>query len=71
MTQNKFTSKRAPFYTDVPDEKWNDWRWQMANRLNSVDDFEKILNLTASEKKALNSRWIVSGGYHPLLRFPN
>lgn len=55
MTHNKFTSKRAPFFADVPDEKWNDWRWQMANRLNSVDDFEKILKLTESEKKALNS----------------
>ena len=55
MTINKFTSKRAPYFEDVPDEKWNDWRWQMANRLNSVDDFEKILKLTESEKKALNS----------------
>ncbi len=43
MSLNKFTSKRAPFYANVPDEKWNDWRWQMANRLNSVEDFEKIL----------------------------
>ena len=55
MTLNKFTSKRAPIYADVPDEKWNDWRWQMANRLNSVDDFEKILKLTESEKKALST----------------
>jgi lysine 2,3-aminomutase len=55
MTLNKFTSKRAPFYLDVPDEKWNDWRWQMANRLNSVEDFEKILKLTESEKKALST----------------
>lgn len=55
MTHNKFTSKRAPFFADVPDEKWNDWRWQMANRLNSVDDFEKIMRLTDSEKKALST----------------
>ncbi len=55
MTLNKFTSKRAPFYLDVPEEKWNDWRWQMANRLNSVEDFEKILKLTESEKKALST----------------
>lgn len=55
MTLNKFTSKRAPTYADVPDDKWNDWRWQMANRLNSVEDFEKILTLTDSEKKALST----------------
>ena len=29
-----FVSKRAPLYQDVPDEKWNDWRWQLSNRLN-------------------------------------
>lgn len=55
MTPNKFTSKRAPFYANIPDEKWNDWRWQMSNRLNSVDDFEKIIKLTESEKKALST----------------
>ncbi|NMB67212.1 MAG: lysine 2,3-aminomutase [Chloroflexi bacterium] len=53
MTPAPFISKRAPVYQDVPDEKWNDWRWQLSNRLNSVEDFEKVLPLTDSEKKAL------------------
>jgi len=55
MTVLPFSSKRAPFYRDVPDEKWNDWRWQLSNRLNSVEDFEKVLSLSASEKKALSA----------------
>lgn len=50
-----FMSKRAPLYMDVPDEKWNDWRWQLSNRLNSVEDIEKILPLTESERIALQS----------------
>jgi lysine 2,3-aminomutase len=50
-----FISKRAPLYADVPDEKWNDWRWQLSNRLNSVDDIEKILPLTESERVALQT----------------
>jgi len=53
MSPAQFTSKRAPIYRDVPDEKWNDWRWQMSNRLNSVEEFEKVLPLTDSERKAL------------------
>jgi len=53
MTPAPFISKRAPVYQDVPAEKWNDWRWQLSNRLNSVEDFEKVLPLTDSEKKAL------------------
>lgn len=48
-------SKRAPAYADVPDEKWNDWRWQLSNRLNSVEEMETILRLTESERKALQT----------------
>ena len=55
MSPIPFDSKRAPFFKDVPDEKWNDWRWQMSNRLNSVEDFSKVLKLTESEQKALGS----------------
>ena len=54
-TVSPFNSKRAPAFADVPDEKWNDWHWQLSNRLNSVEDFEKVLDLTDSERKALSS----------------
>jgi lysine 2,3-aminomutase len=49
-------SKRAPIYADVPDEKWNDWRWQLSHRLNSAEDIEKVLHLTESERKALQAQ---------------
>jgi lysine 2,3-aminomutase len=48
-------SKRAPVYADVPDEKWNDWRWQLSHRLNSVEEIEKVVPLTESERKALRT----------------
>ncbi|HEX6386113.1 MAG TPA: lysine 2,3-aminomutase, partial [Anaerolineae bacterium] len=47
---------RAPYWQDVPDEKWMDWRWQMSNRLNSVEELGRVINLTESEKKALSTR---------------
>ncbi|MBN1303653.1 MAG: lysine 2,3-aminomutase [Anaerolineales bacterium] len=50
-----FTSHRASVYADVPDEKWNDWRWQLSHRLNTADEIEKIIKLTDSERKALNT----------------
>ena len=56
MSPVPLVSKRAPIYQDVPDEKWNDWRWQLSNRLNSVEDFEKVFRLTDSEQKALNTQ---------------
>jgi lysine 2,3-aminomutase len=46
---------RAPYWQDVPDEKWMDWRWQMANRLNSLEELGQVINLTETEKKALGS----------------
>ncbi|MCJ7700796.1 MAG: hypothetical protein MUO62_04365, partial [Anaerolineales bacterium] len=55
MANTPFLSKRAPLYADVPDENWNDWRWQLSNRLNSIQDFETVLKLTASEREALSA----------------
>lgn len=49
-------SRRAPFYKDVPDEKWNDWRWQMSNRLNTVAELVNVLELSDSERKALEAK---------------
>jgi lysine 2,3-aminomutase len=54
--EDKFKpARRAPVWANVPDEKWNDWRWQLTNRLNSVDELEQVIHLTASEKKALTT----------------
>jgi len=50
-----FTSRRAPTYADVPDEKWNDWRWQLSHRLNTAEEIEKVIPLTDSERKALSA----------------
>jgi len=48
-------SKRAPVYADVPEEKWNDWRWQLSHRLNTVEEIENVILLTESERKALQT----------------
>jgi len=56
MTPAPFPSnRRAPYYRDVPDAKWNDWRWQLSNRLNSAAEFDQVLPLTDSERKALST----------------
>ena len=55
MANTPFVSKRAAVYADIPDEKWNNWRWQLSNRINSLDEFEKVLPLTESERKALSA----------------
>ena len=56
MPMTDFPSKRAPAYKDIPDEQWTDWRWQLSHRLNSLEDFEPILELTDSERTALSAK---------------
>ncbi|UCF29003.1 MAG: lysine 2,3-aminomutase [Chloroflexota bacterium] len=55
MVKQTFPSKRAPIYADVPDEKWNNWRWQLSNRINTPEEFEQVIPLTDSERKALSA----------------
>ncbi len=55
MLNQPFPSKRAPAFADIPDEKWNNWRWQLSNRINTPDEFEKVIPLTDSERKALSA----------------
>ena len=36
-------------WRNVPNEKWNDWRWQMSHRLNTLEELQKVINLTPDE----------------------
>jgi lysine 2,3-aminomutase len=55
MSNHPFLSKRAPIFQDVPDEKWNDWRWQLSHRLNTAEEIGEVLTLTEDEKNALTA----------------
>jgi len=55
MANSPFVSKRAAIYADIPDDKWNNWRWQLSNRINTVEEFEKVIPLTDSEREALSA----------------
>jgi lysine 2,3-aminomutase len=48
-------SRRAPIWEDVPDEKWNDWRWQLSNRVNTLEELERVLELTDDEREGLSA----------------
>ena len=48
-------SRRAPKWADVPDEKWDDWRWQLSNRVNDLDEIAEILELTEDERDGLSA----------------
>ena len=39
----------------VPLAQWRDWRWQLSHRLNTVDDFARVIRLTADEMAGLSA----------------
>ncbi|MCB6994698.1 KamA family radical SAM protein, partial [bacterium 210820-DFI.6.37] len=42
--------KDIPLWKDVTDQQWNDWHWQIENRLTTVDQIAQVINLTQREK---------------------
>jgi lysine 2,3-aminomutase len=38
-------------WSDVAASDWNDWKWQLRNRLTTLDDLERFLDLTVEERK--------------------
>ena len=42
------------FFPDVKDEQWNDWRWQIRNRIQTQKQFNQYVQLSDDEEKALS-----------------
>lgn len=42
--------KKINLWKDVTEEEWNDWQWQVKNRITTVEDLKKIINLTDEEE---------------------
>lgn len=47
--------KRAAIWSDVPDAEWNDWHWQHKNRIRSLDVLEKVIEVSADERRAYDA----------------
>ncbi|MDK2917802.1 MAG: lysine 2,3-aminomutase [Candidatus Petromonas sp.] len=42
-------------WKDVTEEQWNDWHWQVRNRITTVEDLKKVINLTPEEEKGVGA----------------
>ncbi len=38
-------------YKNVPLQDWNDWKWQMANRITRIEELEQVIKLSPEERK--------------------
>ncbi len=46
-------SRRKEFFPEVTDEQWNDWKWQVKNRIETLDQLKKYIELTPEEEEGI------------------
>ena len=44
---------RNGLFAEVSEKDWNDWRWQVANRIETVEDLKKHISITAEEEEGI------------------
>lgn len=45
--------REIPLWQNVTDEQWNDWKWQLTHTVHSLEDLEKVINLTEEEREGI------------------
>ena len=45
--------RRKELFPNVPDEQWNDWKWQVKNRVETLEDLKKYIPLTPEEEEGV------------------
>ena len=62
-------------FPEVTDEQWNDWKWQVKNRIETLEDLKKYVKLTPAEeegvKKTLSTLRMAITPYYLSLIDPN
>jgi lysine 2,3-aminomutase len=46
----RFVSFNQGFWPDVPADSWNDWKWQLKNRVTTLEQLESKIPLTREER---------------------
>ena len=68
-------SRRFELFPNVTDEQWNDWKWQVKNRIETLEDLKKYVSLTPEEeegvKKTLQTLRMAITPYYVSLIDPN
>ncbi|MBO4581315.1 MAG: lysine 2,3-aminomutase [Bacteroidales bacterium] len=47
------TNRRAELFPNVTDEQWNDWKWQVKNRIETLEELKKYILLTKEEEEGV------------------
>lgn len=53
-SKDRHIERRKKLFPEVSDSDWNDWKWHVRNRVESVEDLKKNFTLTQDEIKGVN-----------------
>ena len=45
--------REIPLWKDVSDEEWNDWHWQVRNRIATIEQLKQVIEISDEEEKNL------------------
>lgn len=46
-------NRRKELFPNVKDQEWNDWKWQVRNRIETLEDLKKYVTLTKEEEEGV------------------
>lgn len=49
----RFSPTSHPDWPEIPSPEWNDWKWQLKHRISNLEDLERRLTLTESEREGV------------------
>ncbi len=48
-----FKTRRKEMFPEVTDEQWNSWQWQVKNRIETLEELKKYVELTPDEEEGV------------------
>ncbi len=52
---DSYLDRKIKYFPNVLETEWNDWHWQVRNRIKNVDELERYINLSEDEKRQIST----------------
>ncbi|MFH1513932.1 MAG: lysine 2,3-aminomutase, partial [bacterium] len=54
-TNDSYLERKTKYFPSITDAEWQDWRWQVKNRITTVADLRKYIDISETEAKDINN----------------
>lgn len=55
IDSKKIINRRYEFYPEATDEQWNDWKWQVKHRVETLEQLKKFIPLKPEEEEGVKT----------------